>query len=389
MAEAVSFADRFGREPTVLVRAPGRVNIIGEHTDYNQGYVLPAAIDRYNKLAAAPRSDRVLNIYSEAANEGVEIDLGGHFGLLGETYHWANYVRGAMWWLREHGYTLVGADVLVWGDLPIGAGLGSSAALLMGMLATMTTLVSHEISARDMALATRQIENEFIGVPTGIMDPLVIGLAEPRSALLIDCRSLDTTPVPFNPAGKGLSLVIVDSGIRRDIADSEYARRRKECEEALGALRVITYNLQLQSLRDVTPEMLSQHGRKLYPTLYKRAHHVVTENQRVLQAVDAIKAEDFEGLGQLMNQSHESLRTDYEVSNAFIDRLVELAQQQEGVLGARLTGGGFGGCTVNLVKNEAMRDFSREVVRRYTEETSIQATPYVVRSVGGLEVEKL
>jgi galactokinase len=389
MAEAVSFAERFGREPTVLVRSPGRVNIIGEHTDYNQGYVLPAAIDRYNKLAAAPRTDRMLNVYSEAIDERVEIDLGGHLGLLGETSHWGNYLRGVVWWLREHGYTVVGADVLVWGDLPVGAGLGSSASLLMGMMATLTALVSHEIPRRQMAQACQNIENDFIGVPTGIMDPLVTGLAQPKSALLIDCRSLDTIPVPFNPASHGLSMVIVDSGIRRDIADSEYARRRRECEEALGALRVITYDLQLQSLRDVTPEMLSQHGRKLYPTLYKRAHHVVTENQRVLQAVDALKSEDFERLGQLMNQSHESLRTDFEVSNAFIDRLVELAQQQEGVLGARLTGGGFGGCTVNLIRNQAMRDFSRNVVRRYTEETSIQAVPYVVRPVGGLEVERL
>jgi galactokinase len=389
MTRELSFADRFGREPTILVRSPGRVNLIGEHTDYNLGFVLPAAIDRYTKLAAAPRSDRKLKVYSETYGEQLEIDLDTPMGLLGETAHWSNYTRGVVWWLKEHGYAAQGGDVLIWGDLPIGVGLSSSASLLMGLLGAMSSLGSWEMDRIEMAQAARSIESDFIGVPVGIMDQMAIGLCQPRSALLIDCRSLETTNVPLNLDTHALSLVIVNSGISRDLADSAYGKRRKECEDALGALKVITYNLELQSLRDVDSEMLSSHGNKLYPTLYKRARHVVTENERVLETVGALSIGDYEAVGRLMNESHESLSNDFEVSNIFMDRLVQLAQRTEGVLGARLTGAGFGGCTVNLVETRAIRDFDRRVVRRYVEETSLPAETYVVRPVGGLEVENL
>jgi len=223
----------------------------------------------------------------------------------------------------------------------------------------------------------------------GIMDQMVIAMAEPKSALLIDCRSLNTTPVPLNLDAKGLSLVVANSGMSRDLADSAYARRRRECEAAVGALKVITYNLELQSLRDVDSKMLSQYGSKLYPTLYKRARHVVSENERVLETVSALNNNDFEEVGRLMNESHESLSHDYEVSNPFMDRLVDLARETDGVLGARLTGAGFGGCTVNLVRTDSLRDFNRNVTRRYSEETSLKAETYVVRAVGGLEIERL
>jgi galactokinase len=385
----LSFAERFNREPAVLVRSPGRVNLIGEHTDYNQGYVLPAAIDRYTKLAAASRPDNKLVVHSETVGESIEIDLDEHLGLLGEASHWTNYVRGAVWWLREHDYAPLGADILIWGDLPVGAGLSSSASVLMGLVAAISSLAGWNIPVGEMARAAQKIENDFIGVPVGIMDQMAIGLSEPRSALLIDCRSLVTQNVPLNLTAHGLTMLVVNSGMSRDLSDTAYARRRKECEAAVGALKVITYNLELQSLRDVSIDMLHRHGSKLYPTLYKRARHVVTENDRVLQAVSALAVDDFDTVGKLMNESHQSLSYDFEVSNPFMDRLVELAQGTEGVLGARLTGAGFGGCTVNLVKTSAMRDFSRNVVRRYAEETSLSAVPYVVRPVGGLEVEKL
>jgi len=389
MAKELSFEERFGREPSILVRSPGRVNLIGEHTDYNLGFVLPLAIDRYTKLAAAPRPDRKLNIYSETMNQGVEISLDAHIGLVGETAHWGNYARGVAWWLEEHDYHTNGADILIWGDLPVGAGLSSSASVLMGLLAAVSSVSGWDIPRPEMARAAQKIENDFIGVPVGIMDQTVIGLAEPKSALLIDCRSLSTTTVPLNLDSKGLSLIVANSGISRDLADSAYARRRRECEAALGALKVITYNLELQSLRDVDSRMLSQYGSKLYPTLYKRARHVVTENERVLQTVTALNNNDFEEVGRLMNEAHDSLRHDFEVSNPFMDRLVDLAHETEGVLGARLTGAGFGGCTVNLVHTDSIRDFNRKVVRRYSEETSLKAETYVVRPVGGLEVERL
>lgn len=389
MAKELSFAERFSREPTLLVRSPGRVNLIGEHTDYNLGYVLPAAIDRYTKLAAAPRSDDKLNVYSETMGEGVEVDLNGTLGLLGETSHWANYVRGVAWWMREQQFAPIGADVLIWGDLPVGAGLSSSASLLMGLLASMMSLAGWSIPNLTMARAAQSIEHDFIGVPVGIMDQLAISEAEANSALLIDCRSLSTSNVPLNLAANGLSLVVVNSGVSRDLAGSAYEKRRSECEAAVGALRVVTYDLNIKSLRDVSPELLSSQGSKLYPTLYKRARHVVTENDRVLQTVAALSVGDYETVGQLMSESHESLRSDFEVSSPFLDRLVDLAHEAEGVMGARLTGAGFGGCTVNLVKDESLGRFNKEVVKRYAEETSLKAETYIVKPVSGLEVESL
>jgi galactokinase len=389
MSKELSFSERFGNEPSIIVRSPGRVNLIGDHTDYNLGYALPFAIDRYTKLAAAPRRDKRLNVYSESMEEGVEIDLDGHLDLIGEAADWRNYVRGAAWWLRNHGYKVSGADVLVWGDLPVGAGLSSSASLLMGLLGALASVSQADIPRAEMARAAQAIESEFIRVPSGTMDQLVIGMAETRSALLIDFRSMQSTPVPVQLDSKGLSLVVVNSGIARDQDGSAVARRQRECEEALGALRVITYNLQLESLRDVDTEMLSRYGSKLYPTLYKRARHVVTENERVLETVDALGSGDMERVGRLMNESHNSLRNDFEVSNPFIDRLVDLARENETVLGARLTGAGFGGCTVNLVRSDGIRGFNREVVRRYAEETSLPAEVYVVRPVTGLEVDRL
>jgi galactokinase len=389
MAKELSFSERFGTEPSILVRSPGRVNLIGEHTDYNLGYVLPLAIDRHTKLAAAPRADRKVNIHSETMGQSVEISLDSHIGLMGEASHWSNYARGVTWWLEEHDYHANGADILIWGDLPVGAGLSSSASVLMGLLAAISAVSGWDIPRPEMARAAQKVENDFIGVPVGIMDQMVIGMAEPKSALLIDCRSLNTTTVPLNLDAKGLSLIVANSGISRDLADSAYARRRRECEAALGAFKVITYNLELQSLRDIDSKMLSQYGSKLYPTLYKRARHVVTENERVLQSVSALNNNDFEEVGRLMNESHDSLRHDFEVSNPFMDRLVDLAHETDGVLGARLTGAGFGGCTVNLVRNDAIREFNRNVVRRYSEETSLKAETYVVRPVGGIEIERL
>jgi galactokinase len=271
----------------------------------------------------------------------------------------------------------------------VGVGLSSSASLLLGLLGAMSSLAGWDIPRTELARAAQTIENDFIGVPVGIMDQMVIATAEPKSALLIDCRSLATTNIPTNLDSHGLSLAVVNSGISRELSESAYARRRKECEAALGALRVITYSLELESLRDVDSKMLSQHGSKLYPTLYKRARHVVSENERVLKAVSAISDGDYEEMGRLMNESHESLRNDFEVSNPFMDRLVDLAHETPGVLGARLTGAGFGGCTVNLIRSDSLRDFNRSVVRRYSDETSLKAETYVVKPVGGLEIERL
>jgi galactokinase len=389
MVRELSFSERFGREPSVLVRSPGRVNLIGEHTDYNLGYVLPVTIDRYTKLAATPREDRKLNVYSETMGEGIEIDLDSPMGLLGEAQDWGNYMRGAAWWLQEHDYEPTGADILIWGDLPVRVGLSSSASLLLGLLGAMSAMSGWNIPRSEMARAAQKIETEFIGLPVGVTDPTAIIMSQPRSALFIDCRSQATSNIPLKLEEHGLALAVVNSGMSRDLSDSGYTRRRRECEAALGAFRVITYNLDLESLRDVDSAMLQKHGSKLYPTLYKRARHVITENERVLKTVSAINNDDYEEVGHLMSESHASLRQDYEVSNPFMDRLVDLAHETPGVLGARLTGGGFGGATVNLLRTDALREFNRKVVRQYSEETSLQAEVFMVRPVGGLEIERL
>lgn len=389
MERGLSFSDRFGAEPSILVRSPGRVNLIGEHTDYNLGYVLPAAIDRYTKLAAAPRPDSKINVYSETVHEGVEIDLQRPIHLLGENVHWANYVRGCVSWMQDQQFTPSGANVLIWGDLPIGAGLASSASLLMGVLGGLMAVAGWSVSRTTLARAAQSVEDDFVGVPVGIMDGIAIGAAEPNSAVLLDCRSLSHQSVPLRLSSEDLSLVVINSGVSSDPGGSAYEKRRSECDAAVGALRVVTYDLNIKSLRDVSSDLLHAHGSKLYPTLYKRARHVVTENQRVLDTVAALSVDDFETVGGMMNQSHESLRSDFEVSSPFLDRLVELAQGTDGVLGAKLTGAGFGGCTVNLVKTEALGRFNREVVRRYSEETSFKAEAYVVRPSGGLEIENL
>jgi len=389
MDRDLSFSERFGREPKLLVRSPGRVNLIGEHTDYNLGYVLPVAIDKYVKLAAAPRTDNKVNVHSDTHKQSIEIDLEGTPGLLGDNAHWANHARGAVWWMREQQFTPVGADILVWGDLPEGIGLGSSAALVLGVLHTMMSLAGWSATPMTMARAAQAVESDFIGTPRGIMDPLTIGMAQPDSALLIDCRSLSTSEVALNLAANNLEIVVVNSGVSLDLAGSAGEKRRSECDAAVGALRVVTYDLNIKSLRDLTLDMLNSHASKLYPALHKRAHHVVTENERVLNSVAALSVEDYEAVGSLMNQSHESLRTDFEVSSPFLDRLVELAQGTEGVLGSKLTGVGFGGCTVNLVRGDALGRFNREVVRRYSEETSLKGETYVVKPVGAIEVETL
>jgi galactokinase len=389
MAKELSFAEKYGREPSVLVRSPGRVNLIGEHTDYNQGYVLTLAIDKYTKLAAAEREDGILRVYSDFEGEEVELQLDQHFGLVGEDTHWANYVRGAAHWLREHDYAPVGADVLIWGDLPVNAGLATVPSLLVGLLSTLSTLAGWNIPKTELARAAQTVRTDFVGIPASITDEMCIVHAEENSALLIDCRSLTTDSIPLNLASMGLSMVVVNSGISLDLADAQYTRRRRECEAAVGALKVITYDLNLNSLREVDQDLLSKHGSKLYPTLYKRARHVVSENERVLHTVNALARGDAGEVGRLLNESHESLRNDFEVSNMFMDRLVELAQETEGVHASKLAGAGFGGCTVNLIESGALRAFDRGVVRRYAEETSLPAEMYLVKPVGGLEVERL
>jgi len=371
-----AFRRRFGRPARLVAEAPGRVNLIGEHTDYNEGHVLPLAIDRSVAVAAAPQADAV-HAYS------LDYDQEDSFSLaeirpLPEG-GWRNYVRGVAWALREAGHGLRGLQLALSGDVPIGAGLSSSAALEVAVAAAFAAAGEIHLDPRDVALLAQRSENDFVGVQCGIMDQLAAVFGQAHHALLIDCRSLDVEPVPLSLDEQGMAVVIVDSAVRRALGDSPYNQRRWECAQAAAALGV-------PALRDVAPDDLEARRRELPPELYCRARHVVTEEARVTASVGALRRGDLETLGRLLCQSHESLRHDFQVSCRELDLLVELAAKVEGVLGARLTGAGFGGCTLNLVRRGALGAFRRGVLQAYRQRTGLPAQMHVVRASRRLQV---
>ncbi len=371
-----AFRRRFGRPAQLVAEAPGRVNLIGEHTDYNEGHVLPLAIDRTVAVAAAPRADAV-HAYS------LDYDQEDSFSLaeirpLPEG-GWRNYVRGVAWALREAGHALRGLQLALSGDVPIGAGLSSSAALEVAVAGAFSIGDAIALDPRDLALLAQRAENDFVGVQCGIMDQFAAAFGQPDHALLIDCRSLDVQAVPLSLDEQEIVVVIVDSAVRRSLGDSSYNQRRRECEQAAAALGV-------PALRDVAPDELEARGRELPPELYRRAHHVATEETRVTAAVDALRHGDVDMLGRLLCESHESLRDQFEVSCPELDVLVELAAPVESVLGARLTGAGFGGCTLNLVRRRALDVFRRGVLETYRQRTGLPAEMHIVRASQGLQV---
>jgi len=370
---AEAFERVFASRPTLLVAAPGRVNLIGEHTDYNEGYVLPAAIDRHVVIAAAPRTDRRVCLYaldfrgaSEFSLDDVRPD---------SQQPWSNYPRGVAWALQQAGYQLTGCELCITGNVPIGAGLSSSAAIEVATAYAFQLLGDLALDGVRRALLCQKAENEFVGMRCGIMDQYIISLGKRGHALLIDCRSLEYRLVPIPT---GCSLVICDTKKRRGLVDSEYNTRRRECEAGAKALG-------LRALRDITPEAFQARQDVLDEVTRKRCRHVVTENQRVLEAVQALEAGDLARFGQLMNASHLSLRDDYEVSCPELDAMVEAAWAQDGVLGARMTGAGFGGCTVNLVLSEATEAFQRNVARRYIQATGLVPEIYVCSAEEGVQ----
>ncbi len=384
---AGAFWARFGRSADAVSEAPGRVNLIGEHLDYNEGHVLPVAIDRTVMAAFAARADRRVRVYS------VDFEQESTFSLdsIGrdEACPWSDYVRGVAHVLQQADHDLVGLDIALQGDVPIGAGLASSAALEVAALGAFRSAAGLAIDGRDLALLGQRAENEFVGVSCGIMDQFVAALAVQDHALLIDCRSLDYEAVPAGFSTGRLSIVVADTGVRRALAGSQYNVRRQECGEALTLLRERLARRAVRSLRDVTPEDMERHGEALPPALYRRARHVVVEEERVLACVDALRRGDLEAVGRLLAASHASLRDDYEVSCPELDLMVELTHAARGVLGARLTGAGFGGCTVNLVRAEAVGAFEGEVIEAYRSRTGLPGRMYVCRPVGGLRVSPL
>jgi galactokinase len=381
-----TFAARFGAPPDVLVRAPARVNLIGEHTDYNEGFVFPAAIDREITIAAAARPDNRVRVYAESYGDQAEFTVDDPQVAAALAAHdWSAYARGAVAWLREQGGPLIGADLAIRSALPGGGtGLSSSAALLVGLLYTFGALTG-EVPPRDwLAAAAQAVENGPLGVPVGPMDPLIIAQGRAGHALFIDCRSLEAKAVPLHLEAAGVSLAVVHSGVARGLAGSEYAVRRRQCEEAVAVLAGLLPGLSIRALRDVTPEMLRQVGDRLDPLLLRRARHVVTENWRVLESVWALNAANVEALGRFMNESHASLRDDYAVSSPELDLLVGLSQAQPYVWGARLTGAGFGGATIHLVQTDFLPAFERDVVTAYAARSGRTPRLYITRAVDGV-----
>ncbi|MEX0801632.1 MAG: galactokinase [Dehalococcoidia bacterium] len=372
-----SFHHRFERPAELVAEAPGRVNLIGEHTDYNEGHVLPLAIDRTVAVAGAARDGATIRACSLDFEEEDDFELDRIERR--EDGGWRNCVRGVAHELREAGHGLRGADLAFSGDVPPGAGLSSSAALEVAVAGALAAVSGLEIEPRELALIAQRAENGFAGVQCGVMDQLAAALGREDAALLIDCRNLEVEAVPL-PAD-GPAIVVVDSGVRRELGDSPYNQRREECAQAAAALGVA-------ALRDLTAGELERRRGELERTLYRRARHVVLEETRVLAAAETLRRGEMEPLGRLLFGSHRSLRDDFEVSCPELDLLVELAAECDGVLGARLTGAGFGGCTVNLVWRDALEAFRRDVVAVYRERTGLAAEMGAVRGHEGLTVTR-
>ena len=353
-----------------MYRAPGRVNLIGEHTDYNDGFVMPAAIDYHVWVAIAPRNDRKLIIHSEDFGEDVAFDLDQAYPKA--RGHWSDYIRGVAAMLELAGHRLKGADLLVKGNVPIGAGLSSSAAIGVASGLALSRNSDLILDSVQLAQTCRRAENEFVGARVGIMDPFISCCGQSGQALMLDCRSLQFKLLPIPP---GVSLVICNTMVKHALAAGQYNIRRRECEEAVQLLSEV---MQVQSLREVKMEDLETCRRILPPTIYRRCQHVVSENARVLTTAELLERGDLSGIGKCMADSHLSLRDDYEVSCSELDLMVQLASRLDGVYGARMTGGGFGGCTINLVDESHVPAFRRDIAERYERATGL--TPQTIVS---------
>ena len=373
------FQRLYGTPPEYIARAPGRVNLIGEHTDYNDGWVMPIAIDRQVMIAARRRSDSRVHITALDVLGGQSDtfdleDIGHH-----PEYRWANYVRGVAFYLSTHQLPLWGMDAAITSNLPSGAGLSSSAALEVCTATILQTLSGAKLDRVMMAKLCQQAETEFVGVNTGIMDQYASALGEADKALKIDCRALTYEPVQLP---RGVSVVVADTNKKRHLAGSDYNTRTHECENAVTLLSQFLHK-NFRALRDVSLQDLRRSKNHLPENLYKRAHHVITENARVEKAARAAARNDAVTFGKLMNESQSSLRNDYEASSPELDVMVELARKQAGCLGSRLTGAGWGGATVNLVRTEQVAAFVENVTREYLAVTQIEPWVEPVRAVQG------
>lgn len=374
-------ADRFrelhGAPPAFVVRAPGRVNLIGEHTDYNDGYVLPAALDFQVTIAASPRPDRTVSTWSTVFGQQDAFSLDAI--TRPDAAPWGAYLRGVATILASEGCGLRGFDAVVHGTVPLASGLSSSAAMEVAACLAFEQAGGFALDGVRRALLCQRAEREYVGVQCGIMDQFISALGEAGHALFIDTKTLDYQAVPM--ADDGISIVVGNTNRPRELVGSAYNTRRAECEEAVRLLQ--TALPAIASLRDVTPDDLARHAALLPPVILRRARHVVTENARVLESVAALRAGDMARFGTLMSASHASLRDDYEVSCAELDAMVDAAHAVRGTLGARMTGAGFGGCTVSLVRTDRVEAFTDSVGDAYRRATGLEPAFYVCRAAAG------
>jgi galactokinase len=361
-----------------VFRAPGRVNLIGEHTDYNDGFVMPAALGFYTYAAVGTCSDRRLSVYSLDFDETAELKIDAL--VPGPTGHWSDYVRGVAAVLRAHGVDIRGANLVIKGEVPMGAGLSSSAAIEVSTAFALLAAAEAHLDRREIASVCQRAEHEYAGTQCGIMDQFISCFGQANHALLLDCRTLAYETLPIPDAAR---IVICNSMVKHELAGGEYNRRRADCEAGVQLLQSNLPNV--RALRDVDLRQLNQYSAEMPERIYRRCRHVVSEIARTLEAAAALKSGDLGLFGRLMYASHDSLRDDYEVSCHELDLLVELASKCSGVFGARMTGGGFGGCTVNLVAAEAVESFSSGIAQQYREATGKKPEIYVGTASDGAE----
>lgn len=368
------FESHFNAKPELIVRAPGRVNLIGEHTDYNDGFVLPMAIDRAVWLALRPRDDGHVRIFSL----DLETEAGFLLASLTRESDWIEYPKGIAYELQKAGHTLRGFDAVMTGDVPRGAGLSSSAAVELAVARAFAGISNIEWNAANMAKLAQKAENEWVGVNCGIMDQMASAACKEGHALFLDCRSLETQHAPLP---KGVAIVILDTSTRRGLVDSAYNERRSQCEEAARWFGV-------KALRDVGVEELGKWkvDSALSEVAFKRARHIITENARVLEAIEMMRNGNVKRLGELFNASHDSLRDDFEVTNDALNVMVECAREQSSCYGARMTGAGFGGCAVALVKEDQAEAFTQAVSTVYRQRSGLEASVYVCKASEGASV---
>lgn len=358
-----AFTRRFAGGPAFIARAPGRVNLIGEHTDYNDGFVLPCALPLDVLMAVRPRPDETVVLHSTNFGGDASFPLDD---ISKSGPKWSHYVKGVAWAMQEAGYALRGVDIALEGDVPLGSGLSSSAALEVATCTALAHASGHSIPAPEIAIICKRAENDFVGVPSGIMDQFISAVAREDQAVFLDCRDLSYEYIPLDVQSAGLAIVVADTGKRRALTEGIYAFRVEECAEAVRLLKQFIPGI--KNLRDVSFDEFQLHQLHLPEVIRRRARHVVSENARVLGAVQALKAGVYEGLGALMNASHDSLDADYDCPGPHMNAMVRVSRQMPGVLGSRMTGAGFGGCTVSLVRKGHLDQFLAEVPALYREE---------------------